>query len=298
MNRLKLHRYFVLLLLFTVVLAGCGAGEEAPGTDDEGLQEGEGEAQQLTIARNNWAENVAVSAMWEILLEEQGYEVDVQAMEKSPVWVATAQGDVDIAPEVWLPHTDEPLYEEFGEQLELHETWYDNTTLGLAVPEYMDINSIEELNEKKDELGVDRIIGIDPGASLTQLTQETIQEYGLEYELVTSSEAAMIGQLESAYNNEENIVVTLWSPHWVFSEYDLKYLEDPNLVYGEPDDIYYATRQGFAEDHPEVVEWMNNWKMDDDTLGELMTMINESSPEEGARTWIEENRDLVDQWIQ
>ncbi|WP_083465212.1 MULTISPECIES: glycine betaine ABC transporter substrate-binding protein [Bacillaceae] len=289
---------------FALVLGACGDGdvvdeleEGAPEEETDEAAEGDEERGTLNIGLNNWAENVAVSNMWKVILEEQGYDVELTMLEKAPVWQGVAQGDLDIAPEVWLPITDEPLYEEYEDQIELREIWYEGTGLGLVVPEYVDIDSIEELNDHADEMD-GRIIGIDPGASLMRLSNEAVEEYDLDYDLVDSSEPAMMTELDSAYQNEEPIVVTLWNPHWAFADYDLKYLDDPENVYGDPDDIYYMTRTGFEDDHAEVVEWFDAWHMDDDSLGELMSVINDADDEEeGAREWIEDNRELVDEWL-
>lgn len=296
----KIRNIWIYSSIFTLLmLTACNAAGDEGAVENENnnetVQEEKGE---IVIGRNNWAENIAVSAMWEILLEEKGYEVEAKAMQKAPVWLGISTGELDIAPEVWLPNTDKDFLEQYGEDLDMHEIWYENTGLGLVVPTYMNIDSIDQLNEKKDEFGLERIVGIDPGTSLNTMTKVALEEYNLDYEFIESSGPAMMSELTKAYNKQEPIVVTLWSPHWAFSELDLKYLEDPKKVYGEADDIYYMTRKGFEGDHPEIVQWMNNWKMDDDSLGSLMAMIKESSPEEGAKEWIEANRDLVNQWIE
>ncbi|MBB5174875.1 glycine betaine ABC transporter substrate-binding protein [Texcoconibacillus texcoconensis] len=268
-----------------LIMTACAGGE----TETKG---------DIHIGLNNWAENIAVSNMWAIVLEEEGYDVQLTMSEKSPIWTGVAAGEIDIAPEIWLPTTDEPLYEDYQDDIVLQDIWYEGTELGLGVPEYVDVDSIDELNDHVDKFD-GRIVGIDPGSSLVGLTEDAVEEYGLDYDLRDSSESTMITELDNAYEAEEPIVATLWSPHWLFAEYDLKYLEDPEGIYGEPDDIYYMTRLDFENDHPEVVEWMNNWYMDDETLGDLMSTINELDDEEaGAEQWIEENRDLVDEWLE
>ncbi len=60
-----------------------------------------------------------------------------------------------------------------------------------------------------------------------EVTEELIKDYNLDYELTSSSEPAMITQIGEAVKNKEPIVAPLWSPHWIFAEYDLKFLEDP-----------------------------------------------------------------------
>lgn len=288
-------------LVAFIVIAGLVIGGFTLFGGGGGTEEGKAKG-TIKIGHNNWAENIAVSNMWKTLLEEQGYRVEMLQTEKAPLWTGVANGSVDIIPEIWLPNTDKPFYDKYKDKLELNDTWYKGTYLGLAVPTYMkDINTIEDLEKNKDlftRQGKPSIVGIDSGASLMRMTEEVIEEYGLNYHLIESSESAMLGELQTAYRKEEPIVVTLWNPHWVFSKYDLKYLKDSKKVYGEEEEIYFATREGFKDDFGEVVQWMNNWEMDDDSLGSLMEKIEETGdPEKGAREWIEENQQLVDEWI-
>lgn len=109
----------------------------------------------------------------------------------------------------------------------------------------------------------------------------------------------MIAELNSKYNNEEPIVVTLWSPHWTFGEYDMKYLEDPDLIYGEGDNMYYMTRPGLGDEDPGLIEFMNRVIFTDDQLSEMLVLFAELDDEQAAaEQWIEDNRDLVDEWIE
>src|SRR5699024_11416435 len=77
--------------------------------------------------------------------------------------------------------------------------------------------------------------GIEPGAGQTETNEEAISAYdsldGWEQEL--SSTGAMLTELSEAIDNEEPIIVSAWSPHYMFAEWDIKYLEDPEGVFGE-----------------------------------------------------------------
>ncbi|WP_084414212.1 glycine betaine ABC transporter substrate-binding protein [Salibacterium aidingense] len=299
------------MLTGALLLSACGGGENPENGEEDDENSGEnaqeenneiessGGSDTIKIGYNNWAENVASSNMWKILLEEEGYKVELVNLEKAALFSGVADGELDIGMEVWIPHTDKSYVDKYGEDFTIQEPWYENTQLGLTVPAYMEeVNSIDDLNNHTEELD-GNIVGIEPGASLMELTEDVIGHYELDYELQPSSEQAMMTELDQAYQNEEPIVTTLWSPHWAFSEYDLKYLEDPDNVYGEADDIVYITKEGFEDENKEVVTWMNNWQFDDDSLGSLMATINEmDDPEAGAEAWIEENRDLVNEWIQ
>lgn len=252
----------------------------------------------LRFGVNNWAENVAVSNMWKILLEERGYDVELTQVGNGVMYGGVASGSLDIGLEVWLPNSDKPMVDRFGKDFDIQSAWYKGASLGLVVPSYVEIDSLAELSDNA-EMFEKEIIGIDSGSSLNEMTREAVDAYGLEYEFVESSEPAMLGVLDAAYKAKKPVVVTLWNPHFAFAEYDLKYLEDPKNVYGDGDDIFFITRKGFEEDFGEVLKWMNNWFMTDATLGELIgTMKRADDPEEGAAKWIDANRELVDSWFE
>ncbi|MGM0982720.1 MAG: glycine betaine ABC transporter substrate-binding protein [Pseudomonadota bacterium] len=256
----------------------------------------------LTIGTNNWAENIAVANMWKILLEDEyGYDVELSNVSKNALYAAMSQGDIDISLEIWLPITDQPFLEPYEDDLDVHDAWYKGTGLGLVVPSYVDIDTIPELKERADEFeyqGSPRILGIDSGSAIAGLTDDTIEAYELPLSQVNSSGPAMMAALDGAYASEEPIVVTLWSPHWAFAEYDLKYLEDPRGVYGENETIYWFSRGDFASDDPWLTEVLNVWHMNDDSLGGLMATIEEAGdPVDGAQQWIDNHRDLVDEWL-
>lgn len=278
---------FLLMLSISFILIGCTSEANSEDTN-----------KTITIGYNNFAETVAEVNVWKLILEEQGYEVELKQTEKGPLFTALAGGEVDVNVEVWLPHTDKDYVDEYEDEIVQHDAWYEDTTMGLAVPEYVDIDSIEELNNRKEELNGE-IIGIEPGASIMKTTDSALEEYNLDYNLIESSDAAMSTELGEYYEKEEPVVVTLWEPHWVFAENDMKFLDDPKNVYGEPDKMYWYSREGFEEDFPEVTKWFDQWEMSHEELSDLMNVLEEydREPEEGAQKWLDDNQDLVEEWI-
>ncbi len=292
LTNMKKLQLFAIPLAAVTVLSACGSD------NNDGESSG-----SIEIGYNLYAEAIAFSHVWEQLLEEQGYDVELASVEKAFLFTGTEQGDFDIGFNAWLPFTDQNYIDEETEDIDVQEdgVLYEGATLGLAVPTYMeDVNSIEDLPDAYDDVNGE-IMGIDPGSALMSVTEDdVIPHYGLEdFTLAASSEQAMVAELESAYQNEEPIVVTLWSPHWTLGEYDMKFLDDPDGIYGEPDDIYYIARDGLADDHAEIITWLNNAQFDDDNLGELLQLQSELDDDvEAARQWIEDNRELVDSWLE
>jgi len=258
----------------------------------------------ITIGVNNWAENIAVANMWKILLDEKGYNVKLQSADKALLYNGVANGQIDMTFEVWLPTLDKPAYDKVKERVALIGPWFKEANLGLAVPDYVNVDSIDQLNANKSLFaasGRPKIVGIDSGSSLMRETETAKNSYKLDWDVQPSSESAMILSLERAESREEPIVVTLWKPHWIWSKYKLKYLKDPKGEFGSTDSIYGIETQAFKKQHPDVERWLQKWKMDDNSLGSLMSEINKqgaTTPEKGTRTWIDAHRSLVQQWLQ
>lgn len=68
-----------------------------------------------------------------------------------------------------------------------------------------------------------------------------------DWSVETSSSGAMTVALGQAIKNNEDIVITGWSPHWMFAKYDLKYLADPKGTMGGEEAIHTMARQGLKK---------------------------------------------------
>src|SRR5699024_6782552 len=149
--------------------------------------------------------------------------------------------------------------------------------------EYMeDVNSIEDLVDNTSSVGDKTnwtITGIEPGSGQMVVTEEQVMEdYGIdEWELQSSSSAAMATALGEAIEDEEPIVVTLWSPHWSYTKWDLKYLDDPKNAYGDSDDINTIVREGLKEDAPRAYEILDQYTLTIDDLEGVMVDINDGT---------------------
>ncbi|WP_226655909.1 glycine betaine ABC transporter substrate-binding protein [Pseudalkalibacillus hwajinpoensis] len=282
----------IVAILMIAVLTACGNSAESGSESEE-------KDKTISIGQINWAENIAVTNMWKVILEDNGYDVEFNYLNMGSTMTALDSGDLDASLEVWLPVQDANYLEKYQDTVNFSEaTWFDDAKVGLVVPTYLeDINSVKDLNKNK-ELFHSEIVGFDPGAGTMEVTEQLIEDYDLDFELVPSSESAMLAEIKKAVKNKEPIVAPLWSPHWVFSKYDLKFLEDPKNTFGGVEKIHHATRQGFDEDYPEVSEWFKNWKMNDQQIGELIDYVESSEePADGAAKWVEENQDLIDEWV-
>jgi glycine betaine/proline transport system substrate-binding protein len=145
------------------------------------------------------------------------------------------------------------------------------------------------------------IVGIDPGAGIMSATNEAIEAYDLNYELEASSGPVMMTELAQAYENEEFVVVTGWEPHYMFADYDLKFLDDPKGVFGDVENIHTIARKDIRDDLPDVATFLENFYMTSAELGALMGDMNTHSDDmtemEIARQWMADNESLYESWL-
>lgn len=252
----------------------------------------------INLAYVEWSSEVASTNVIAAALEQAGYEVDLTSLSAAAMFQALSSGDADAIVAAWLPTTHADYMERLGDNIVDLGVNLDGTTLGLVVPEYSDVDSIADLNENADRFNGE-IIGIDPGAGLMSLTEEVVDTYDLDLRLRSGSGATMTAALSSAINNEEDIVVTGWTPHWMFARFDLKYLDDPENVYGGAEQIHTVVRQGLEDDMPEAFAILDAFEWTPEQMGEVMLMNQEegSDPYENAKQWVEDNQDVVEQWL-
>lgn len=253
--------------------------------------------QEVTISHTAWEDSIVATHLVEDLLTQSGYDVEMVQLDPAILFssLATSQSDFSVSP--WLPNTQGAYYEQFEENLVYVGPHAVGAQNGLVVPAYMDVDSIEDLSDEAGQI----ITGIEPGAGITEQTQGLLDAYPhlSDWEFQESSTGAMLTQLQQAINNEEEIIVTGWRPHWKFIEYDLKMLEDPENVYGEGEELADVTRVGFAEDYPVIQHFLENFEWPIEDIEQTMLYISEGmTAEEAVERWMNENPEQVEEWLQ
>jgi len=284
----KLLKSGLILVLTASILFMIGCGQQAE------------EKPTVKLVYVNWAEGIAMTNLAAAILENKmGYTVETQVADVGPVYTSIAKGDNDAFLDAWLPVTHASYMEEYGHQMiDLGHT-YEGARIGLVVPAYVTIDSITQMNEQKEQFD-GKIIGIDAGAGIMKATNRAIETYDLDFELVSSSGPAMTAQLKNAIDKNEWIAVTGWKPHWKFARWDLKFLADPEEEYGAVENTHCVARKGIHEDMPMVADFLTNFHMTDQTLGDLMGQIadaDKKSPREVATEWMNNHPEVINEWI-
>lgn len=295
-----MKKWYMLLMaaLVSVVLAACGNSEEDT-SSEEAASEGNNDLGQesIEIPYVEWDSEVASTNVIQQVLESEGYEVEITPLDNAIMWESVASGETDAMVSAWIPLTHANLYEEHQDSLEDLGPNLEGAKIGLTVPADFPVDSIADLTDEAEQT----ITGIEPGAGVVQAAERALEDYDnlSDWEVQTSSSGAMATELGTAIDAGEEIVVTGWTPHWKFQSYDLKYLEDPEGTFGEDETINTLVREGLEEDAPRAYEILNNFNWTTEDMEAVMLDIQEGAdPAEAAATWIEENQDKVDEWLQ
>jgi glycine betaine/proline transport system substrate-binding protein len=283
----KLSAAILALVLGAFALTSCG---------------GLGQGTRLLLANIGWDENVAISNLTKVLLEDElDYErVDIDTSEDlDATYQEVASGELDAFQDVWLPNQEAKL-DQVAEDVEHLDPWFlGETKQGMAVPAYMDVKSIPQLNNTDAEF----IFGIEPTSVMQQeVGEEVIPAYGLEQQLVEAPTAGMLAEVDRLYSFREEFVFLAWSPHWMNQRYDIRYLEDPKDAMGptnDPAECSTIVREGLREADPVAYAFMEALELTEKQINDLEYAINEEDdPLAGARRWASENREVVRPWIE
>jgi glycine betaine/proline transport system substrate-binding protein len=283
----KLVAAILALVLGALTLTGCS---------------GLGQNKGLLLANIGWDENVAVSNLTKVLLEDElGYErVDISTSENlDATYRRVASGELDAFQDVWLPN-QEALLDKVAEDVKHLDPWFlGKTKQGMAVPAYMDVRSIDQLN------GTDApfILGIEPSSVMMRwVGREVVPAYGLEQKLVAAPTAGMLVEVERLYTFKEEFIFLAWSPHWMNQRFDIRYLEDPKDAMGptnDPAECSTIVRRGLREKDPVAYAFMDALELTEEQINDLEYAINkEDDPLAGARRWASDNREVVRPWIE
>lgn len=253
------------------------------------------ETKKINLSYVEWDTEVASTNVVGEVLRQMGYDVTMTPLDNSIMWESIAKGESDGMVSAWLPKTHGSQYAQYKDQIVDLGANLKGAKVGLVVPDYMDVDSIADLTNQANK----KIIGIEPGAGVVNAAENTINTYDnlADWTVETSSSGAMTVALGQAIKKQEPIVITGWSPHWMFAKYELKYLEDPKNGMGSEEQIHTMVRKGLKEDQAEAYKVLDQFNWTKEDMEEVMLEINNGKdPQEAAKTWIENNQDKVASW--
>ncbi|URZ87588.1 ABC transporter permease/substrate binding protein [Floricoccus penangensis] len=255
----------------------------------------EDDQKTINLAYVEWDTEVASTHVLGQVFKDMGYKVTMTPLDNAIMWESISKGEADATVSAWLPNTHKAQYDQYKDSLDDLGPNLKGAKLGLVVPSYMNVNSIEDLKGEANKT----ITGIEPGAGVMNAAEKTLKSYPnlSDWNLLSSSSGAMTVALGQALKNKEEIVITGWTPHWMFAKYDLKFLEDPKKTMGDDESIHTIARLGLKDDKKDAYKILGNFKWTKDDMESVMLEINNgTSPDQAAKNWIKNNSDKVAEW--
>ncbi len=234
-----------------------------------------------------------------VAIEERlGQKVELIPLSVPLMFQALVNKDADASMSVWLPMTHSSYMEKLAGKITDLGAIVGGARLGWVVPDYVPITTMEGLRGQAKKFGGE-VYGIEPGSVYVDTSREAIKEYGLEgFTLIESGDAVMVAKLADAIRRKEWVVITGWSPHWMFARWDLHFLEEPKNIFGGEESIHVVSRLGLEKDNPELYKFLDNFYFTDtQQLQMLMDSINTEKPLEVAKKFVQENKEQVDSWF-
>ena len=260
------------------------------------------QAKPIRIGWTAWSDAEAVPNIAKLLLEQRlAQKVELVMTDVALQYAGLERGQIDLMLMAWLPGTHQSYYEKVKGSVENLGALYTDAKLGWAVPADIPVATLKTIDDLKkpevmEKLG-GKIQGIDAGAGLMKLSEAAIKTYGLDYKLLTASDAAMVSALDRAIQRKQWIVVTTWSPHWMFSQYKLRYLEDPKQALGGAESIHALARKGFSADFPAAAAFIRNLKISLADLEGVMLKARDSNAAKEAAAYIASHGEQVNRWV-
>ena len=261
--------------------------------------------QTLDFGVPAWPGITVKTAIAEQLLNPLGYETSTQEIGLQVIYQGIESNDIDAFLGAWLPAQRDMFNprKESGVLVDVANN-VDGAQMTLAVPEYLyedGLQSFADLDDYRDQLDGD-IHGFGAGSAASEILNNAIDNdtWGLgDWQLVDTSEVAMLSAARDAISREEPIVWVGWTPHWMNLELQMRYLDDEKDLFGENNgesEVLTLLRADYADANPNVVTFFEQFTF---TAEEQSWMIQQFGQEERelgdvAEHWINDNAERVE----
>lgn len=296
-----------LVFLMLVMIAGF--------TVAEGQSETGGEVTEVILADTSWDSIIVHNRIVEFILEEGygGYEVDFIPGDTIPLFNGVVSGDIDITMESW--HTNYPeAYDEAmaeGSIVDLGDNYPDGPQ-GWWVPRYMiegdsdrgidavapnlksvsDLRQYVELFPDPENPGMGRVIFPPPGWSATIISEDILNEFGLQdiyTGFLPGSGASLAASMKGSYEKGEPWVGYYWEPTAIMYQLDMVRLEGSEFPKAAVNILMNAES---SEAMPEVVEFLSKYETTVAENNEFLDYLStEAEDHREAAIWFLQNHE-------
>ena len=262
--------------------------------------------QTVRLSDLGWTDIALTNASASLVLKALGYTPKLTTLSLNVTYEALKNKQMDVFLGNWRPAQDTEFKSFFDNgDVDVITTNLTGAKFTLAVPTYVadaGVRSFDDLAKFSEKFG-SKIYGIEAGSNEPIVKMVANGEHGLKgWQVVESSEAGMLTQVDRVTKRNQWVVFLGWEPHPMNLKYKLTYLSGGEAEYG-PDyggaTVRTITRKGYGQECPNVVRLLQNLKFDIDYENHGMDSISNGkvSPDNAARGMITERPELLKQWL-
>ncbi|MEC5324201.1 ABC transporter substrate-binding protein [Aurantimonas sp. A3-2-R12] len=283
----------------------------------------------IIIVQNNWSSQLVMSNVVGQVLESEGYTVEYVPSDSQLQFTAITNGDMTFQIEAWegsMKAAFEKAVEEGMVDAGTHdavtrEEWW--------IPDYVlekcpdaatweGLNACANIFTTAETAPKGRFVG--PPADWGKNYAARIDALGMDFVAINVGQAATLwAELQSAYDRKEPIVLFNWTPNFVESKFEGRFVDFPEPEPACFDDpswgpnpdatgdcgapraawLKKAAWKGMADEWPGAWAIVQKINLTNKQLANASKMVDDEgmSPEDAATKWIEDNRDVVDSWL-
>ena len=318
-SALRRPRTTVSALALALALSACGSSDSST-APAAGAPSGAAEGVTIDAAQFSWTAAALTNAIVGKIAERKP-ELGVAGLKTTQLdpaaaWTGASRGDVDLLTEVALPNQQKFVDSAKGKVSVVSET-YGDATQGWFVPKYAvdpggpaaGLTSVTQLNDFKDAFG-GKLYDADPGYVTTEQNTKRLEGYGVDFEHVVAGEAAELAQLKRSYERKEPIVLYLYHPHAVFSQYEMVQLEEPTpytdgcLTTGDGAcampaySANVALSDELAQKIPRFASMLKAFRIPLEEMEDMQKQVDVDGQEPAAvaTAWVEQHASQIDGW--
>jgi glycine betaine/proline transport system substrate-binding protein len=261
----------------------------------------------VRLAEPGWNDLALTTGAAAVVLEGLGYGVETNLLGVEVIYQSLKENELDVFLGYWDPamQTYAAPYEAEG-SVERLRVNLDDAKYTFAVPSYVaeaGVKDFKDLARFADEFGKE-MHGIEPGSN--QLMFDVIADpaFTLDgWNVVESSETAMLLEVQRKVEREEFVVFQAWAPHPMNTAFDLVYLTGGDAHYG-PDfgaaTVSTQVRKGYKAECPNVGKFLQNLAFEIEFENEGMGfLINEGlDPRDAGRKIVLAHPEVLDGWLE
>ncbi len=256
-----------------------------------------------------WTDITSTNGVAGVMLDALGYQQHVDTLSVPITFRALQDGMIDVFLGNWMPaqqNSAGPLIQSGKIDLVRHNL--ERAKFTLAVPTYVadgGVHGFADLSRFADKFGK-KIYGIDAGAPANQNIQRMLDasDFGLRgWQLVDSSEQAMLAQVGQAVQQKQWVVFLAWEPHPMNTKLPITYLDGGDRYFGAnygDTTVNTLARKGYAAECPNIGRLFGQLAFSTGMENELMT-DTESMRKDGkgaAMRYLRNHPELLAPWLQ